>query len=371
MTLVTVYGRYDAKSSYASVTDGWLRYLLWAKGQGHDFDFRAMEMEGITERSVKPTDVLAHPGRVALVTDPHQLGAAAFFSHEVIYLVIAPHTPFIPATYLHLMQSLGPRLRLLPPSEYSAGCLRRLGFEDVVVVEHGVSSDLSPLSCEQHEAIRRGEGVGCVRQPGFNLLHLSESNADRKGTYVLLEAFDTLIREGLDVSLTIVAGGITGVSVGMQAQRLSDQASARVRVLPRVDAPAHKMRYLYGAFDALVQPSRVEGFGLCPLEALACGVPVVVTAATGHSQWLAKLQHVNAAIERVAVWAPEPMQDEPHPCPTVQAGDVVRAVQVLVSNEDLARSEATTQAHAVWENHSWMRVLRPIWNARETGRQIV
>jgi glycosyltransferase involved in cell wall biosynthesis len=34
------------------------------------------------------------------------------------------------------------------------------------------------------------------------------------------------------------------------------------------------------------QPSRGEGFGLIPLEALCSGVPIVATAVTGHSEYL-------------------------------------------------------------------------------------
>jgi glycosyltransferase involved in cell wall biosynthesis len=34
---------------------------------------------------------------------------------------------------------------------------------------------------------------------------------------------------------------------------------------------------LYGGADALCYPSRYEGFGLPPLEAMACGCPVLVS----------------------------------------------------------------------------------------------
>ena len=45
--------------------------------------------------------------------------------------------------------------------------------------------------------------------------------------------------------------------------------------------PVEELPDLYRACDLCVQASREEGLGFSPLEALACGVPVVATAVGG------------------------------------------------------------------------------------------
>ena len=44
--------------------------------------------------------------------------------------------------------------------------------------------------------------------------------------------------------------------------------------------PVESMPYLYNAAELFVYPSLYEGFGLPPLEAMACGVPVVAACSS-------------------------------------------------------------------------------------------
>jgi glycosyltransferase involved in cell wall biosynthesis len=44
--------------------------------------------------------------------------------------------------------------------------------------------------------------------------------------------------------------------------------------------PEHELPLWYNAADLFVYPSLYEGFGLPPLEAMACGTPVVVSSAS-------------------------------------------------------------------------------------------
>ena len=51
------------------------------------------------------------------------------------------------------------------------------------------------------------------------------------------------------------------------------------RVLFLPEAPVDDMPHWYQAPDLLVAPQRWEGFGIIPLEAMACGVPMIATTA--------------------------------------------------------------------------------------------
>ena len=56
-------------------------------------------------------------------------------------------------------------------------------------------------------------------------------------------------------------------------------AGLQGRVHFPAEVPTHEIIPYYQALDLFVAPQRYEGFGLTPLEAMACGVPVVATRA--------------------------------------------------------------------------------------------
>jgi glycosyltransferase involved in cell wall biosynthesis len=87
----------------------------------------------------------------------------------------------------------------------------------------------------------------------------------------------------------VLAGG-----VGYQGETLvRDALEAGARWLGRVDDDA--LVDLYRAADVLVSPARYEGFGLTPLEALACGTPAVIAAGSGGL-----VEHTGPVAEAVA-----------------------------------------------------------------------
>jgi len=61
-----------------------------------------------------------------------------------------------------------------------------------------------------------------------------------------------------------------------QKQKVAD-AGLSNRVIFAGEVPVEKINQWYQALDLFIAPQRWEGFGLTPLEAMACGVPVIAT----------------------------------------------------------------------------------------------
>ena len=117
-----------------------------------------------------------------------------------------------------------------------------------------------------------------------------------KGVPVLLEAFRRLTG---NAELVLVGGwGTRGMRQYMQSCLAADP---RIRV--GSGDPLAELREA----DVLVHPSFSDGFGYAPMEALACGVPVVVTEDTGIKEhvddgvngWIVPTGSVDALLERL------------------------------------------------------------------------
>jgi glycosyltransferase involved in cell wall biosynthesis len=115
--------------------------------------------------------------------------------------------------------------------------------------------------------------------PGVRLLFVG-GLIRRKGPDALLEAYRSAFAGRDDVTLVIKDFGGGGVYAGTDREGL--RAYAAAGELPRVvlledELSGEEMAALYRACDVLVHPYRGEGFAMPVLEAMACGLPVVVT----------------------------------------------------------------------------------------------
>jgi len=94
----------------------------------------------------------------------------------------------------------------------------------------------------------------------------------RKNVPLLIEAFAKVARELSDLDLVIVAAE-PGRRLHFQQLAAERDLSSRVTVLAGMGPT--ELAKLYNLADIFAFPSEREGFGLPPLEAMACGVPTI------------------------------------------------------------------------------------------------
>jgi glycosyltransferase involved in cell wall biosynthesis len=158
--------------------------------------------------------------------------------------------------------------RVLVPSQY-------VGAEVVMALgAHPARVAVTELGCDHIARDLPAGGFERAREPYV----LTVARVDpRKNHLRMLQAFEKLVREGLPHHW-IVAG-----PRGYRWQEFAaalERSPARARVRWIVDAPERELPRLYARADCLLFASLNEGFGLPPLEAMACGAPVVTSCVT-------------------------------------------------------------------------------------------
>jgi glycosyltransferase involved in cell wall biosynthesis len=147
--------------------------------------------------------------------------------------------------------------------------LKGVAPDRISVVPKGIAAGMRPLP----ETSATPLGARAPAAAGALVLHVS-SGWPYKNVEATIRVIAALRERGVEAKLVRV-----GVPLTERERRLAE----RLRVMPWIGdygwVDEQRLTELYNAADVLLFPSLDEGFGRPPLEAMACGTPVVTSTA--------------------------------------------------------------------------------------------
>jgi D-inositol-3-phosphate glycosyltransferase len=170
-------------------------------------------------------------------------------------------------------------------SRHGERCLSEAGY-DPLYVPHGIDTAVFTPRADRL-ALRDQAGLS-----GKFVIGIIAANKDavRKGFFPQFEAFARFRRDHWHDSVLLVHSLVTNPG-GLDLRRMAEecgisdavQFSNQYRVLMGLYQPAD-IASLMNLMDVLSNTAMAEGFGLTPMEALACGVPAIVTEGSAMTE---------------------------------------------------------------------------------------
>ena len=180
--------------------------------------------------------------------------------------------PRFAAWYRFLIPRLARRVRhVIAVSDFTRQRLiahSGISADRISVIHCGVDARFSPQTQEAIVAARAE-----LQLPAGRYVLSVGSLEPRKNLGRLLSAWERLLPE-LPPDVWLVLAGAKGKSLVFAEVPELTRLPARVHLTGYV--PDDRLPALYAGAEAFVYPSVYEGFGLPPLEAMACGTPVIV-----------------------------------------------------------------------------------------------
>ncbi|HEU4323975.1 MAG TPA: glycosyltransferase family 1 protein [Roseiflexaceae bacterium] len=201
--------------------------------------------------------------------------------HDIIWRVLPEYRggPAVQGYFALVARAIRRAAHILADSEHSRrDIIAHLGCapERVSTVLLAAREEFRPLDREEAAAYV-AERYG-LRGP---FIYYVGSREARKNLGVLVRAFARLRRSGGPPATLVLAGRPAGGDPQLFPDLDSLIDALGIRDVVRViDASREDNPRLYAAAALVAYPSRYEGFGLQPLEAMACGTPVVASDAS-------------------------------------------------------------------------------------------
>jgi glycosyltransferase involved in cell wall biosynthesis len=187
----------------------------------------------------------------------------------------------------------------------------------------------------------------------------------RKGADLLLQAYADAFSDDDDVTLVFKDTGASSFyrhnTLLPQVRRLAARPAAAPVLVLTEEMDDAALAALYRGCDALVLPYRGEGFGMPLVEAMACGRPVVATAAGPAPEFCsADCAYLLPAAEVPVTEPPPPFGEFTAPWTWFEPDVIALAETLRAIYED--RAEAARRglraAERISRTHAWPQITR-------------
>jgi glycosyltransferase involved in cell wall biosynthesis/Flp pilus assembly protein TadD len=286
----SVIGHMNGSYSLAAVN----RRLALALEGARPGTVRVEQIEGHPVRDLSRVPVSERPTIAALARrERHEDGPVVEIAqHWPVW--VPPHPADLKLAWVPWEESLVPldMVRLL--NERFQAILVQTRFVAKALIDSGVRLPIRVMGCAPDLDAYAALGAGRAAAPAlrqrtkaapFVFLHVS-SCFPRKGVDALLTAYGKAFRRDDPVRLVIKGfpnpHNDTPEQVGLLR---SLDADAPEVVMVNRDLPAQELVELYREADAVVLPTRGEGFNMPAAEALAAGLPLIVTGYSGQTDF--------------------------------------------------------------------------------------
>lgn len=202
--------------------------------------------------------------------------------HDAFHLAFLDRLPLSQKFYAKVMINLAVRLsdKVITVSNFSESEITRftnINEDKIEVIYNGIDRDSFRIIHEDSLV----EAVGTKYDLPERFILYVGNVKPHKNLIKLLNAFNKVIQDGIKDYKLVIVGKKEGFITGDKAifRMLEDNPNLKKKVLFTGYIENEGLPLLYNSASLFVFPSIYEGFGLPPLEAMACGCPTVVSNA--------------------------------------------------------------------------------------------
>lgn len=215
--------------------------------------------------------------------------------------------------------------------------------DNIHVIRHGVSSEFS---------IFERELTG-----KFNFLHVG-GDSKRKNAQIVVDAFLELYEGDDDYQLILKYNNYCLAEIYIDGILQPASNHPQIIGIPTIFTTEDLVR-LYHKCHCLVYPTSGEGFGLIPLEAMATGLPTIVTDATGCRDY-SHLAIPIPATKVKAEWHDHLYSDDTGDWYAPNIDELLKTMQSVVNEYDEISDFSLRSARIVHSEWSWSSVADSI-----------